>query len=85
MAGGLGRGFEHVLNLYNSYMTDALSKFDWMGSQSAYTFADCKHQESAELVNMDVRQVPLCSLIVAERCESQAVNVSTSASGPEHN
>jgi hypothetical protein len=83
MAGGLGRGFEHVLNLHNSYMTDALSKFDWTGSQSAYTSADFKHQESAELVNMDVRQVPLCSLVVTAKCASQAVNASTSASGPE--
>jgi hypothetical protein len=83
MAGGLSRGFEHVLNLHNSYMTDALSKFDWTGSQSAYTSADFKHQESAELVNMDVRQVPLCSLVVTVKCASQAVKASTSASGPE--
>jgi hypothetical protein len=84
MTGGLGRGFEHVLNLHNSYMADALSKFDWTGGQSAYTSTDCKHQESAEVVNMDVRQVLLCSLFVTERCASLTVNASTSASGPEH-
>jgi hypothetical protein len=80
MAGGLGEGFEHLLGLHNSLMTDALSKFDWASSHSAQRPVDSKHQDSAEMVNMDVRQVA-CALEIA--CKSLIANVG-SASGPEH-
>ena len=83
MAGGLGQGFEHLLDLHNSFMTDALSKFDWAGSQSAQMSADSKHQDSAEMVNMDVRQVAR-ALTVEIACMSLIVNVGRSVFGPEH-
>ena len=61
----LGTGFDHVLHLHNSFMADALSKYEWGMGKDVQLPQPSIDNNSPQLIDIDVRQVlyPLWSCL----------------------